>query len=465
MLETAPSTMPRPGRRPALRVVARERAVDYEASATSSAAAGDRIDTAIAELLPRVCDADRLARLDDEGLREQVQLARRLEGTAALLTARATRELDRRGGVRADGASSTTDWLKANTGRSGRDAARQARLASTIDELPDTAEALADGRVGVESADTIVRAARDTRLGSPGQVEGTLLPVATEASPEELRAEVRRREQQADAAAMLRDENRQHALRRLAVTRRDDGMWDVYGRLAKEAGNRLRTLLDAFDQPDPADTPEDQRRRPEQRLADALDAAASAALDIGEVPQDGGVARPHVSVLVDLQTFDADLTHPDTPDQPVAVDDPVWATLAGGQTDWGGALSPQATRRLCCDAGVSRIVTAGPSQALDVGRLTRVWTGPQRRAIRVRDRHCRGPNCNRPIGWTEIHHLQWWRHDGPTDLDNGLALCHACHRLVHDVGWHAELDLITAAVTWTSPDRRRTVVTHPRRPS
>ncbi len=94
-----------------------------------------------------------------------------------------------------------------------------------------------------------------------------------------------------------------------------------------------------------------------------------------------------------------------------------------------------------------------------------MWSASQRRAVNARDRSCRGPGCGRPIGWTQIHHLQWWRHGGPTAVDNGLALCSACHDLVHHGGWHAELDVATAAVTWTSPDRRRTVVTHPRPPS
>ncbi len=445
--------------------MARERPPTYADTPVAAGAVDSGFNDTLTQLLGTACDPDRLAGLGDEELRQQVQLARRMEGSAALLLARATHELQQRGVFEAEGTPSTTDWLKLNTGASGRTASREARLASSVHELPETAAALSEGRLGVESADTIVRAAGDTTLGSPDVVEATLLPVATSSSPEELRAEVRRREQEVDADAMLRDERRQHIRRRLALTRRHDGMWDIYGRLANEAGNQLRTLLDVFDLPDPEDTPEGHRRRPEQRLADALDAAARAALDVGDVPQTGGVARPHISVVVDLQTFDADLTDPDDPDRAVPPDHPTWSRLPGGQTDWGGAMSPQATRRLCCDAGVSRVVTAGESQVLDIGRLTRQWSPAQRRAIRVRDRHCRGPNCNRPIGWTEVHHLQWWRHGGHTAVDNGLALCHACHRLIHDLGWHAELDVATAAVTWTSPDRRRTVVTHPRRPS
>ena len=84
-----------------------------------------------------------------------------------------------------------------------------------------------------------------------------------------------------------------------------------------------------------------QRRRPDQRLADALDAAVGVALDLGENPEVRGVARPHVSVLVDVTTFDADLSDPDDPSRPRPIDDALWADLPPAQTAWAGPLSPR----------------------------------------------------------------------------------------------------------------------------
>ncbi len=180
-------------------------------------------------------------------------------------------------------------------------------------------------------------------------------------------------------------------------------------------------------------------------------------LDRGLAPGTGGIARPHLSVIVDTRTLSTDLTAPDADDTDAASSAPAldgsrWAELPSGSAPWGGRLSPQAVRRISCDAAVSRIVMAGPSQVLDVGRATREWSEPQRRAVNARDRHCRGPNCSRPIAWTSIHHVRWWKRDrGPTNIDNGLALCHHCHRLVHDRGWTVVLDPTTAETTWTSP--------------
>ena len=397
--------------------------------AESLAAAVEQLDTVLA-LDPTALDG-----LDADVLRDAVSQLARIEGQATAAMASAVAALDRTDALRADGASSMAAWLAARTGTTRRVAARRGRLAADLDAMRGVRDALAAGEISEEAADTIVRAGRDGRLGTPSQVEAALLPVARGETPEALRAEITRRTHQTDGAALARDEGRQRALRRFALVRRDDGMWQPSGLLPDALGEKARTLLDAYLTADPIGTAPDDRRRPEQKLADAFEAIVDVALDLGPTPTKAGVARPHLSVVVDLATFDADLTDPDDPDRSVAPDHPVWATLPPGQTAWGQTISPQAVRALCCDAGVSRVVTAGDSQVLDVGRLTPTWSAPQRRAIAVRDRSCRGPGCGRPIAWTQIHHIRWWRNGGDTDLANGIALCPACHDLIHHRGW------------------------------
>lgn len=86
--------------------------------------------------------------------------------------------------------------------------------------------------------------------------------------------------------------------------------------------------------------------------------------------------RPHVTVTVDF------------------------TTLTGGpgsaQLDWAGPVSAATALRLACDAGVSRVLTRGASEPLDVGRRTRVVSAGMRRALVVRDKGCRFPGCDRP---------------------------------------------------------------------
>jgi hypothetical protein len=461
--------------------IGRPRIADVVAPAVQerAGAMADAVDM-IAGLL--TADRDALVDLDSEALRDRMAALTRLEGLTTTALAATTRALTDAGVPRDDGAPNTAAWLQVQGNRPARDANRLARLATDLDDLPRTRHLLADGHISAEAADVIVQAARDATLGSPGEVDRQLAEVARTHDPAALCAEVKRRIQQATGDEIRNDERRQRARRRLSLTHQPDGMWQLYGLLPTESGDRLRTLLDVFDLPDPADTPPELRRRPGQRLADALDAAVTVALDHANLPATGGVTRPHVSVIMDATIFAADLTDPDAAsdaseagqsgtgqhgadtDRPVAPNHPIWASLPPAELGWGGQVSPQAARRICCDAAIARLVAAD-SRVLDVGRTTRVWSSAQRRAINARDRGCRGPNCNRPIAWTQIHHLRWWRHGGPTDVNNGLALCHHCHHLVHDIGWHVTLDPDTAAATWTTPDRRRTAVTHPRPPS
>ena len=40
---------------------------------------------------------------------------------------------------------------------------------------------------------------------------------------------------------------------------------------------------------------------------------------------------------------------------------------------------------------------------------------------------------------TKAHHVWWWEHGGPTDLDNLLPICNRHHHCVHDHGWKLKL--------------------------
>lgn len=72
----------------------------------------------------------------------------------------------------------------------------------------------------------------------------------------------------------------------------------------------------------------------------------------------------------------------------------------------GGPVLDGATiQRLCCDAGVHRVVRSGRSAVLDYGTTTRTVPAPLWSALVVRDQHCRFPGCDRPSAWAEAHHV------------------------------------------------------------
>ena len=110
------------------------------------------------------------------------------------------------------------------------------------------------------------------------------------------------------------------------------------------------------------------------------------------------------------------------------------------ELDHVGPTDPETARRLACDASIMRVVLSGRSQPLDVGRRTSVVPAAMRRAVIVRDRHCRFPGCDRPHTWCDAHHVVHWADGGPTALANLLLLCRRHHRLVHQGGFGLELE-------------------------
>ena len=76
--------------------------------------------------------------------------------------------------------------------------------------------------------------------------------------------------------------------------------------------------------------------------------------------------------------------------------------------------SPATTlERLCCDAKICRVLTDGPSEILDVGRLTRSVPPAIWNTLVARDRHCTAPGCDRSPEYCEAHHIWYWEFGGP----------------------------------------------------
>ena len=94
----------------------------------------------------------------------------------------------------------------------------------------------------------------------------------------------------------------------------------------------------------------DDDRSAGERQAAALADACGYVLDHGDVPECGG-HRPHVNVLVRLEDLEN--------------------RARAAALDFGGTVSPESLRMLCCDAAVVPIVMDAAGQPLDVGRATR----------------------------------------------------------------------------------------------
>jgi uncharacterized protein DUF222/HNH endonuclease len=211
----------------------------------------------------------------------------------------------------------------------------------------------------------------------------------------------------------LESDEKIRARRRLQTSIKFLGMVHVDGELDPETGETLLTALRAVLDAESKSGASDDRT-PQQRRADALGEICRQWLDSSGRPKVGG-ERPHVIVTVGEGAMAG----------------------AGGQAselDHVGPIDPGAARRIACDASVRRVVMAAPSEPLDVGRRTPIIPPALRRAVIMRDRHCRFPGCDRPQTWCDAHHVVHWADGGPTALQNLLLLCRRHHGMIHQRG-------------------------------
>jgi len=114
-------------------------------------------------------------------------------------------------------------------------------------------------------------------------------------------------------------------------------------------------------------------------------------------------------------------------------------------------VSSRTLERYACDCTMSRVLLAD-SQVIDVGRATRSVSGPARWALKVRDKGCRFPGCDRPISWTSPHHIEFWGRGGPTNVPDLISVCYFHHhRLVHEAGW--QVVKVDREFRFVPPDR------------
>ena len=94
----------------------------------------------------------------------------------------------------------------------------------------------------------------------------------------------------------------------------------------------------------------------------------------------------------------------------------------------GTVITPGQVLGLVSEADLERVVFAGPARVLEVGARTRFFTGALRRAIEVRDRHCRFPGCTVPADRCQVDHVVPWAEGGLTTQENGQLLCPSHNR-------------------------------------
>jgi hypothetical protein len=361
--------------------------------------------------------------LEDPALLSTDELERgfsQLQRLAEAVEARRLRwqgELQRRRSWRRDGFVSGDAWLAERFGLSGSAARDQLKVASALEAMPQARRALEEG----DLTSSAVRVLVEARQGHPDAYrsqEVDLVEAARPKSVDELRRAMGEWSQAVDIQEGADATERLREQRHLTVCATAQGMLRVSGELDPESGEALTTAIQAVVDADLRSGGPVDLRTPGQRWADALVEVARRSLDAADRPTVAG-ERPHITVTVDLGVLQGE---------------------AGvGRLDHAGLVGAEAVRRLACDASVSRVVLAGASEPVDIGRRTPVVPPSLRRAVVLRDDSCRFPGCRRPQAWCDAHHVKHWADGGTTSLSNLVLLCRPHHRLVHEGGFTARM--------------------------
>ena len=390
-----------------------------------------------------------------------------------------------------------------SSGEGKKTATKQIREAEQLDTVADVTTAVTGGQIGLEHAKLIARLAAE---GTPKQRAA----VKSAAGQEHLIGLARSLDAQAFAVALARwaaaldpagvddahEARRQQRFLHVAI---GDVATIIKGQLDNVAG---RTLLLALEALSPAPGAGDDRDFG-QRNADALTMMAKSVLSSADT-KPGAPVPVQVSFILTEATWlaakaarearRASLATFGFPTEPDNADDgsgdcavggaagaatggsgadassPVLgagtgaAAGAGGCTGdlplvWGpGSYEPAtfedgtpvpatALAVALCDCELTRIVINADGAPIDLGRSQRLYTGPQRRAVIARDRHCLWPGCTLPARYCDVHHLLWWGRDhGPTSVDNGALGCDFHHHEIH------RRDLTITRILTTGPD-------------
>ncbi len=343
--------------------------------------------------------------------------------TAALVDEAAGRNLPHE-----DGAASTVAWLRDLLRISAADASRLITLGQLIDARTAIADAIGSGTLNPAQALAIGHVLGDVPPDDPvivDKVEAILIDHATQFEPVILRRLGQRvlahvSPDRADARLrdkLERDERAAHQRRGFTLSPDRLGATRISGVLDTEGAAILAAAIEPLTRPVRDETGPDPRTAPARR-ADALVEVCRLALRSGDLPDAGGQPA-QVVVTIDYDALRRD--------------------VAVGHLDTGQLLSPAATRRLACGAGILPVVLNGSGVPVDVGRGRRPYTGAARAAVLIRDRGCAFPGCDRPPRWCDVHHIVFWARGGATDRDNGVALCGHHHRIIHPEAWSVRI--------------------------
>jgi Domain of unknown function (DUF222) len=321
------------------------------------------------------------------------------------------RRAQRNGEHLVGGNITAASWIARTCGMSITSASDRLCVGEQLVSLPKVAAALGSGEISYQSASALCHLRE--RLGEKAELfdEDEMLGHAREYSVFGLRKLCRYAWHIANPDGFFNEAEADFTRRYLHISLLSDGMYAVDGQLDPVSGAAFKTGLDVLAK---RKGPDDERTH-SQRMADATGELALHAMEQGTLPRRHSV-KPHLNLTMTLEGLKGELGVPPA------------------DLELSLPISTRTAERIACDCTMSRVLLAD-SMVIDVGRATRTVSPPTMRALRVRDKGCRFPGCDRQVNWCSPHHIIHWARGGPGNPPNLVLLCYFHHRLVHEGGW------------------------------
>ncbi|WP_406022271.1 HNH endonuclease [Nocardioides sp. NBC_00850] len=362
---------------------------------------------------------------------QKKDLLERLEKLQAQQAALKLRVLASAGDIAEEsGAKDASAWMRAELLVDKAAARSQIKLAAGVAKYDLVAAGLAEGVVSQDKARVITKALDKIDADPVASVEDLVLAekllvdYATRLTANELYIVGKRilaeidpvRFEDAEAQALLAEEERAQQKTALRVWDNHDGTIGFEGVLPTSIGMRFKRLVEAYAQPRKQQlVVKGAPLPPWERLMGQGFARLLETVDPAALPRHGGDATT-INVVISLEELRKDLGI---------------ATLGYDETN-GATISAAEARRMACNATIIPWVLGGDGEVLDAGRGSRFFQPIQRKAMRLQQKCCQAEGCDMPPEWCDAHHLEPWATGGKTNLKDGALLCPHHHRLAHN---------------------------------
>lgn len=375
-------------------------------------------------------------------------LTRQLDATASALSQRFASSYE----WQADGARDAARWLLTASNDSWESTRAMMKRGSLMRDFPHVSAAWRRGAISAQHVDALGRIVQRYAAlhGDLVAVDEVIATVALHCEPRDFYQRLRKLCHRANPDAVDQREREQRT--GLHVSTLLDGLVRIDGTLDAVLGARFVAMLESArrdvtppheesgDSASSTDSgspwsaealgaepklvrdPRPLSQRNLDALARILDAAGAATGDVA-MPLVTG-ERPTLNVTVPIEAL--------VDEHSVEV---AWLERFGVPTTM---ITGAAARQLACDASLRPLVVDRQGQLIAMMPKVRTIHPALRRAVFMRDKHCRFTGCRSRID--EVHHIRYFRHGGPTVLSNLVGLCWHHHHVIHDTGWHIEGD-------------------------